>query len=218
MQEVKGDNGEVLYINDRVTYEQIKEANKEIESTSIKRKDKKTGKVSSKQYAEVNQRIKVFRMLYPQGFIHTGIQSIENGVCIMRAEAGYFENGNKVILGTGTAYEKEGSTFINETSYIENCETSCIGRCLATLGIGIDTSIASKEEVENAKANQKIRSVPDMATLTAEVKTAKLTDKEISDTLEHYKVKDLSELTDSQKIEVSTRLVERIKELNESDS
>ena len=52
------------------------------------------------------------------------------------------------------AYEKEGSTFINKTSYIENCETSAWGRALGNLGIGIDTSIASAEEVQNAVLNQ----------------------------------------------------------------
>ena len=33
-----------------------------------------------------------------------------------------------VLVATGHAYEKEGSSFINKTSYIENCETSAIGR------------------------------------------------------------------------------------------
>jgi hypothetical protein len=42
----------------------------------------------------------------------------------------------------------------NKTSFIENCETSAIGRALGLLGIGIDTSIASAEEVTNAIANQ----------------------------------------------------------------
>lgn len=59
-----------------------------------------------------------------------------------------------MVLGTGTAYEKEGSTFINKTSYIENCETSAVGRALGMAGFGIDTSIASAEEVQNAIANQ----------------------------------------------------------------
>ena len=56
---------------------------------------------------------------------------------------------------TGIAYERESTSFINKTSYIENCETSCVGRALGMLGIGIDTSIASAEEVENALENQK---------------------------------------------------------------
>ena len=58
------------------------------------------------------------------------------------------------LLGSGHAYEKEGSTFINRTSYIENCETSAVGRALGMCGFGIDTSIASSEEVQNAILNQ----------------------------------------------------------------
>lgn len=128
-----------------ITYEQIKKANDTIITTDIKGKD----------YAEVNQRIKAFRMVYPTGSIGTNIVSIENGVCIMNAQVGYTdENNNYIILGEGTAYEKENSTFINKTSYIENCETSAVGRALGMAGFGIDTSVASYEEVATAIANQ----------------------------------------------------------------
>ena len=58
------------------------------------------------------------------------------------------------LLGTGTAQEKETSSFINKTSFIENCETSAVGRALGMCGFGIDTSIASAEEVQNAINNQ----------------------------------------------------------------
>lgn len=142
-------------------FEDIKKANETIVTTDVK----------GKQYAEVNQRIKAFRMVYPEGYIHTHIVSLEKGICVMSAEVGYYREHTtivdskdgkqygdtymeKVLLGTGTAYEVQNSTFINKTSYIENCETSCVGRALAMCGFGIDTSIASKEEVENAIAQQ----------------------------------------------------------------
>lgn len=118
-------------------------ANEQIRTTDIK----------GKGYAEVNQRIKAFRMVYPQGSIITDIVSIEDGVIIMKATVTDTE-GN--ILGTGTAYEKEDSTFINKTSYIENCETSAVGRALGIAGFGIDVSVASAEEVQNAIQNQEI--------------------------------------------------------------
>ena len=138
-----------------VKYEDIKQANDAIQTTTITRKDKKTGKEVSKEYAEVNQRIKAFRMVYPDGFVLTDMVSNENGVCVMRAVVGFYSvNGEKHILGQGTAYEKETSSFINQTSYIENCETSAVGRALGMAGFGIDTSVASAEEVQNAIANQ----------------------------------------------------------------
>ena len=63
-------------------------------------------------------------------------------------------NASGVIVSSGTARELKSSTFINKKSHIENCETSSVGRALGNLGIGIDTSIASAEEVLNAIENQ----------------------------------------------------------------
>lgn len=125
-----------------IKFEDLQKANETIATIDVK----------GKNYAEVNQRIKVFRMLYPAGVIETEILSVDNGVCIMKAT---IKDDNDHILGIGHAYEKENSTFINKTSYIENCETSAVGRALAMCGIGIDTSVASYEEVANAIENQK---------------------------------------------------------------
>ena len=128
-----------------VKYEDIKKANDTIKTTDIQGRD----------YAEVNQRIKAFRMVYPMGVIQTRLNSITDGVCVMSATVGYYdETGNLKLLGTGTAYEKEGSSFINKTSYIENCETSAVGRALGMAGFGIDVSVASAEEIQNAVLNQ----------------------------------------------------------------
>ena len=122
------------------TFKELQVANASIKTTNIK----------GKEYAEVNQRIKAFRMVYPEGSIETDLLSNENGVCIFKAT---IWNGD-TILGEGTAYEKEDSSFINKTSYIENCETSAVGRALGMAGFGIDTSVASYEEVANAIEQQ----------------------------------------------------------------
>ena len=127
-----------------ITFEQITKANESLKTTDIKGKD----------YIEVNQRIKAFRMVYPTGAILTNMISNENGICVFTATCGYYEEGNLIVLGTGTAYEKESSSYINKTSYIENCETSAVGRALGMCGFGIDTSVASFEEVQNAINNQ----------------------------------------------------------------
>ena len=58
------------------------------------------------------------------------------------------------VVATGHAHEERSSSHINKTSYVENCETSAIGRALAMMGIGIDTSIASANEVQDAIAKQ----------------------------------------------------------------
>lgn len=177
------------------TFEQLQKANETIKTTDIK----------GKAYAEVNQRIKAFRMLYPDGFIKTEIVSNENGVCIMKACVGYESEGREKILGTGTAYEKEGSSFINSTSYIENCETSAVGRALGMAGIGIDTSVASLEEVQNAIIQQEaMKKKPEPKQTTKEIKEgamrAFLIEHEIAPdwVCKMYKIKDLNDLTHSQ--------------------
>ena len=119
----------------------------------------RTTNIKGKEYAEVNQRVKAFRTLYPEGFITTEILCREGGLCIIKATVGYYADGKSVILATGTAYEKEGSSQINRTSYIENCETSAVGRALGMAGFGIDTSIASADEMNNALLQQNTNDV-----------------------------------------------------------
>lgn len=123
------------------TWEDLSKANAAMKTTPIKGKD----------YVEVNERITAFRKVCPGGAIVTEMLSNANGVCVFRATV-YNEDQN--IIGTGTAYEKENSSNINKTSYIENCETSAVGRALGMCGFGISTSIASFEEVANAISNQ----------------------------------------------------------------
>ena len=125
-----------------ITYEDIKRVNAEMQMTDIKGKD----------YAEVPQKVAAFRKLFPMGTITTDILSLENGVVVMKAVASV----DGVVLGEGIAYEKEGSSFINRTSYLENCQTSAVGRALSFIGLmGGNESIASYEEVMNAKKQQK---------------------------------------------------------------
>ncbi len=128
------------------TYEDLQKANALIKTTDVK----------GKEYAEVPQRVKAFRSVYPMGAIITEILSHENGVVVMQATC-YSDNEN--VLSTGIAYEKEGSSYINKTSYIENCETSAVGRALGFAGFGIDASIASAEEVMNAQYQQSLESI-----------------------------------------------------------
>ena len=130
-----------------VKFEDIANANKQLVGTDVK----------GKNYIEVNQRIKAFRMVYPNGSITTEIVSLENGVVTMKSTV---KDEEDKILATGYAYEKENSTFINKTSFIENCETSAVGRALGMCGFGIDTSVASYEEVANAVENQKEKKEP----------------------------------------------------------
>ena len=126
-------------------YSQIVEVNKGVTYTAVK----------GKNYAEVAQRVQAFRKLIPGGYITTDILKIENGVVYMKAEAGYYaEDGRRVMLATGLAFERQDASNINKTSFIENCETSAIGRALGFIGLGSEKSIASAEEVTHAIETQ----------------------------------------------------------------
>jgi hypothetical protein len=130
----------------------------------------KTVDIKGKAYVEVNERIKYFRENYKGWSLESDLLSLDNGVCVIKAT---IRDENGIVKANGLAYEKENSTFINKTSYIENCETSAWGRALGNLGIGIDTSIASAEEVINAVNNQP---KPKLNDSSIYISLAKLTD------------------------------------------
>jgi hypothetical protein len=201
-----------------IKFEDIQKANDTIKTTGIERKDK-NGKTTIKEYAEVNQRIKAFRMVYPDGLIDSEMIYNNDGICIFRAKVGYYTDEDDGFgirwLGYGHAYEKENSSFINKTSYIENCETSAIGRALGMAGFGIDTSIASAEEVENAILQQdgdKIISATKVKALEDSIKNNMYDvngiDKEI---LDKYGYKELKEI----KMKDYMKIVEDFKNIKE---
>lgn len=111
----------------------------------------KTVNIKGKEYVEVNERLKHFRSNYKGWCLTSDVVDLTEDRCVIKATI-FDDNGN--IRATGHAYEKEGSSFINKTSFVENCETSAWGRALANLGIGLDTSVASYEEVANAVKQQ----------------------------------------------------------------
>ena len=135
-------------------YKDLKEINNKLKTIDVK----------GKNYVEVNERIKAFREICTNGSIETNIEHLENGIVVMSCTV---KDENGKILSKAHAYEKENSTFINKTSFIENCCTSATGRALGYLGIGIDTSVASAEEVQNAIIQQDLEKVIDKTKVQA---------------------------------------------------
>ena len=113
----------------------------------------KTTNIRGKQYVEVNERIKFFRQedRYKDWTIMSEFPVLDSEQCVCKTT---IADATGRVIATGHAHEVQGASNINKTSYVENCETSAIGRALAMLGIGIDTSIASANEVEDAIAKQ----------------------------------------------------------------
>ena len=129
-----------------MNYADIAKVNSEINMIDLK----------GKNYAMVPERVTAFRKLFPDGFIKTEIISHDGTNVLMQTVAGYYENGVPVILASGLAQETRGKGMVNGTSYIENCETSAVGRALGMIGLGINGGgICSAEELANAVTAQR---------------------------------------------------------------
>jgi len=120
----------------------------------------KTTNIKGKQYAEVHERIKHFRgePNYASLGINTEVLEWDKDKeeIVIRATIYDTNSDNGRILASGIAHERrdDKNSFVNKTSYVENAETSAIGRALACMGIGIEDAYASAFEVANAIAQQ----------------------------------------------------------------
>lgn len=109
--------------------------------------------IKGKPYVLTQHRLLEFHRLYPNGSILTEIVSeTEDSVVMITKVMPDAKVPDRVF--TGIASETKGSTFINKTSHYENCETSSRARALSGLGIGVEESCASAEEVANAMIQQ----------------------------------------------------------------
>ena len=105
-------------------------------------------------YETVAQRLVRWWLEYPEGRIITSIHHYDGSTIIMRAEC--FNNDDRLIA-TGYAEEVFGNSPVNKTSFLENCETSAIGRAISNSRIGHTGERASVTEMD--KVNR-INSTP----------------------------------------------------------
>ena len=102
---------------------------------NIERKNKKTMTTETKIYETVAERLRKFREEFPvkTGWaLNTEMSYSDN---LVRCEARMVSQDGHIVA-TGHAEENRNGSFINETSAVENCETSAIGRCLFAAGFG----------------------------------------------------------------------------------
>lgn len=152
----------------------------------------KTTNIKGKDYVEVNERIKYFRTSedYKGWSLNSEIITLDAESCVIRAEV---RDENWVLRATGYAQEDKSSSYINKTSYVENCETSAWGRALGNLGIGIDTSIASSNEVAMAISKQSLSNDKNDSTNNANKGTDKPKLLELTDDIKAKMMKAVSE-------------------------
>lgn len=134
-----------------ITKELLASANTDLGYLDIERYDKKSGKKVTKHYVTVAARVQAFRKICPAGSIDTTVCDLDDEHVMVQAKI-YDENDH--LLASGTAEERKASSQINQTSYVENCETSAVGRALGMLGIGSEENMASAEEMATALLNK----------------------------------------------------------------
>jgi hypothetical protein len=110
-----------------------------------------------KDYVDVKERIRLFYQQYPDGRLVTDdiwmVQDADGTVRVWGRALAY-RTPDDPLPGKGTSYMAvPGTTPYTRGSEAENVETSCWGRAIGALGIGIDKSIASAQEVQNKQAH-----------------------------------------------------------------
>ena len=96
-------------------------------------------------YETVAQRLVRWWAEFPDGRIITSIHHYDGSTIIMRAEC---YNNDDRLIATGYAEEVFGNSPVNKTSFLENCETSAIGRAISNSRIGHTGERASVSEME----------------------------------------------------------------------
>jgi len=101
-------------------------------------------------YETVESRLKRFWKDHPNGAVHADNITTEGdrsrGEWVMTASI-FFDKDDLRPAGTDTAFERDGGTGPNQTSALENCATSAVGRALANCGYS-GNKRASREEMD----------------------------------------------------------------------
>jgi hypothetical protein len=109
--------------------------------------DKGVVPIKGKNYKLIVQRVMEFRSAHPDWGMHSEVIHHDEDRVIVKV---WITDAEGRVRGTGLAEEDRKASRINETSAMENCETSAFGRALASIGFGGDVAYASAEEVANA--------------------------------------------------------------------
>ena len=114
----------------------------------------KTVDIKGKPYVPVNERLKYFREHFEGYALISEIIKMDSEQCVIKATV-INDGGHPVATGIAWEERQAKGSFVNATSYVENCETSAWGRALANFGIGIDDSVSSADELIIATVDTK---------------------------------------------------------------
>jgi hypothetical protein len=104
-------------------------------------------------YETVEQRLVRWWAAYPNGRVYTCMMNYTGDACVFYAEL-YADKDDKVPVATGYAEEIKSDRGVNATSFVENCETSAIGRAIANCPLQAPTNGPRPSRNEMAKVSR----------------------------------------------------------------
>ncbi len=107
-------------------------------------------------YETVEVRLEKFIKDYPDFRISTELEVCEKDRYIVKAYL-FKDSQQSTALSTGLAEEKVTDRGVNQTSALENCETSAIGRALANAGYAAKGKRPSREEMTKVVATKVVK-------------------------------------------------------------
>jgi len=107
-------------------------------------------------YEPVEVRLEKFIKDYPTFRIATELELVEKDRYIVKAYL-YKVDSDVIAWSTGYAEETVSSRGVNQTSALENCETSAIGRALANAGYAPKGKRPSREEMSKVVATKVVK-------------------------------------------------------------
>lgn len=138
----------------------------------------KTTNIKGKEYVEVKERLLAFKDDCANGSIRTELVSTADAsrVIIKATVIPDVAKPERYFTGYSQARWDDAGSMVNKTSAMENAETSAVGRALAMMGIGIIDTVASVDEINKAKIEERklpTLTTPTLPTVTPEGATAK---------------------------------------------
>ena len=133
---------------------EIKKFHDAMELVSELKKSHGVMQKGGKSYTEVSTRMEAFRITFGGNYgIETELVYNDQQTVVVRA---IIKDKDGFIVGSGLAEEIRGSSYITKTSALEVCETSAIGRALASLGLHGGTYASANEMVGVERKNETI--------------------------------------------------------------
>jgi hypothetical protein len=112
------------------------------------------------EYQTVQERIDLFWSRFPNGRLYTELVSFTPDQVVFKAEC-YANKDDVYPLAVDYAEERLGSSPVNKTSFLENCSTSALGRCISLLGNEFSPKGKRPSQQEMSKVQR--LSTPDVA-------------------------------------------------------